>query len=404
MTGELPSDKSRAGRIALVVVAGVLGTALIAGGLWLAFKPAPDAPKQTVIEPATSTVPATLPPVPGVTPTPSAPATGPAEPTSSALATETVPDGGGGGTVPPAPVRAKKVAFRLGASIYRANEDGTGARAIVRSNAGVYALSPDGATLALVTDAGLVLVDVATGGQTPVAPARQVAPVWMPDSSRVLWVRASAKPPGALGVWSVARDGKGAKLLAAESDRVAVSPDGTVVLVRPWLGGAEVPDRYHILVSLGGSAFRPLNVSGMPTALAASNTRAFVGISNPETFTADTWLLSMDFTGNRRERLLGKPPGDVMAAWGDLSVSPNGGFLAVGALGDDEYSRVWSLPLKGGQAASLTPRRDGYIHGWNASGATVFLIDGNAYQGERTALLSVDANGGSRRLLVTGAQ
>lgn len=403
VTVEVPSEKSRAGRVALIVAAGVLGTALVAYGLWLAFRPPSGPPKQSRIEPAARTEPATLPPLPAVTPTSSAGATSSTGATGAAVPTST--PGGGGGATRPAAGRAEKIAFRLGGSVYVADEDGTGARAVARFGSGPYALSPDGSTLAAVPSDELVLVDVSTGAQVSVDPAQQVTPVWKPDSSRVMWVRSSETPPGASQVWSVAKDGGDAKLLVNAADRVSVSPDGRVLLARPWLSGTALPGSFHVLVSKQGGAFRPVEVPGIPTALGASNRRAFVGISNPRASAANKIsLISMDFSGGHGERILGKPSGDVMAAWSELCVSPDGMLLAAGALGDDEYSRAWIIPLGGGDAVLVTPRRDGYVHGWSASGRELYLVDGNAYQGETTALLVVDGASGSRRLLVTGAQ
>lgn len=402
MTVEVSSEKSRISRIVIIVVAGVVGTALMVGGLWLAFRPAPPRPKQSAIEPAAQTEPATLPPVPAATATPSAASTGvPGAGPDAVTTSAPVP----AKPEPVAPGRVGKVAFGLGASIYVANEDGTGSKAVVRSNSGPYALSPNGKKLALVSLAGLSVVDVASGKQTFVAPAELVAPVWMPDSSRVMWVRQAPMTPVTPGIWAVDASGANPELVVASSDRVAVSPDGRIVVARPWSGGSAPSTTYGVFVSRGGGPFKLVKAPGLPTALAASNTRLFLGSSNPKLAAGNRIsVVSMTPAGKDQKKLRGAPAGDVPAVWNELAVSPDGVSLAAGALGDDEYSRVWVIPHNGGEGVLLTPRRDGYIHGWSASGDSLFLIDGNAYQGESTALLSVKPDGGGRRLIVTGVR
>jgi len=401
VTVEVPSDKSRRARVILVVVAGVVGTALVVGGLWLAFRPAPRSPKLSVIEPAAQTQPETLPPVPAATDTASPDATqAPTAPSGTAETSTPVPVK----PEPVAPGRVGKVAFGLGASVYVANEDGTRSKAVVRSNSGPYALSPNAKTLAVVSHAGLSVVDVASGKQTFVAPAELVAPVWMPDSSRVMWVRQAPITPVTPGIWTVDASGANAEMLLASSDRVAVSPDGRTVVARPWSGTAST-SASGLSVSRGGGPFQRIEVPGVPTALALSNARIFVGSSNPKLAAGNRIsLLSMTLAGKDQKKLRGAPGGDAPAVWNELAVSPDGVSVAAGALGDDEYSRVWIIPHNGGEGVLVTPRRDGYIHGWSATGRSLFLIDGNAYQGESTALLSVHADGGARKLLVTGAR
>ena len=57
MTERMPDDRARTARIALAVLAGALGTALFAAGLWMVFRPEPHATVQSEIEPAEETTP-----------------------------------------------------------------------------------------------------------------------------------------------------------------------------------------------------------------------------------------------------------------------------------------------------------------------------------------------------------
>ncbi len=51
----------------------------------------------------------------------------------------------------------------------------------------------------------------------------------------------------------------------------------------------------------------------------------------------------------------------------------------------------------------LWVRRDNYFLQWSADSAWLYLIEGNAFQGESTSLYRVGRDGQGRRLLVQGA-
>ncbi|PKQ29015.1 MAG: hypothetical protein CVT60_07505, partial [Actinobacteria bacterium HGW-Actinobacteria-10] len=79
------------------------------------------------------------------------------------------PTGGASGEAPtiarPAIERAPFIAYRLEGALYVAREDGTRARKVASNANGVFALSPDGMTLAHIDDARarLILTDIAKG-------------------------------------------------------------------------------------------------------------------------------------------------------------------------------------------------------------------------------------------------
>ena len=71
--------------------------------------------------------------------------------------------------------------------------------------------------------------------------------------------------------------------------------------------------------------------------------------------------------------------------------------------GDDGYSRFSVMPAKGGTPVKLWLRRDNYFLQWSADSSWLYLIEGNAFQGESTSLYRVGRTGQGRRLLVQGA-
>ncbi|HSK48392.1 MAG TPA: hypothetical protein VLA05_10390 [Coriobacteriia bacterium] len=396
MTERLPDDKARAARIALAVLAGALGTALFGAGMWMAFhQSSEDAPSaQKTIEPAEPSEAATMPGIPGE------------EATSTGSTTEsTGPDGGGGGETPDglggsdAVRRAPLIAFRLGASVYVAYEDGSGANRIVKSPDGPYALSPDGKTLALVEGTELRLIDVASGDETTAGEAEEgFGPRWSADSSTLVYRRHKSGSSDSYELWTASRSGKGAARLA-DGEQAGYSPKGDVLVVLDASSGGE---QGFVSVSVAGSALRPVPVTGgTPTAVGTNGDRLFVAMSNGEQGSA---LVSLGTDGRGQRAVAGGVSGDMPAIWSAIWPSPDGGLLGLQATGDDGYARAFIVPSAGGASASLSRRRDGKLHGWSATGERVFLVEGNAFQGEPTSLVSMKRDGSARRDVVTGAE
>lgn len=380
---ELPDGRARAAKIAFAVAAGVL--VVVLGAVFALSLRTNDerVDRQTRIEPAEETSTETSVP-PSVEPT---------EATPPAPAPSEKPTA-------PGQSRVTKIAFRLGGTVYVANEDGSSAAPVMRAGNGPYALSPDGRTLAVVTESNLVLVPVAGGGQVTLNDAEAARPVWTPDSKSVLWVRGEPDSPGVMTVMRVNADGKGARVLK-QGIGASISPDGKAIIVLPLPtadpGGGSSP----VHLSLSGGAFKTVKVPGFPTSVAVTNDRLIVGLA---TAAGDPAVVSMTFSGTDSRNLAGAPVGGAMATWSQLVSSPDGRSVAAVAMGDDGYSRVSVLPIGAGSARQLLPRKDAYFHSWSADGKRLFLIEGNHFQGQSTSLVSVGTDGTGRRVVVTGAE
>ncbi|MDP2400994.1 MAG: hypothetical protein Q8M66_03365, partial [Actinomycetota bacterium] len=109
------------------------------------------------------------------------------------------------------------------------------------------------------------------------------------------------------------------------------------------------------------------------------------------------------YDGTSDRRLVGPPATQRPFAYGHLTLSPNAEYLLFAEVGDDGYSRAFVAPVTGGSVRALTVRRDTYPVGWSADGSRIFFIEGNAFQGESTALMSVRPDGTGRRVIVEGA-
>jgi len=131
----IPDEKAHVRHVIIAAVVGVLGTALFAAGLWIALSPDDGPAKQTEIEPAEPTVPSLITTDVSTIASSTAPGsvlgtgTGGGTGAVSGTATVTTPSG-------EKVVRAARIAFRLGATLYVANEDGIAASPINRSDDG----------------------------------------------------------------------------------------------------------------------------------------------------------------------------------------------------------------------------------------------------------------------------
>ncbi|MDO8848781.1 MAG: hypothetical protein Q7W51_10395 [Coriobacteriia bacterium] len=298
------------------------------------------------------------------------------------------PDGsgaeGGAGAVTAVPARGAIVAYRRAGKLCVSAEDGSGERALADSLAGVYTLSPDGGTIAYVEGGGgLSLVDVASGAAVTVGPATQDPPSWAPDSS---WLVYTA--PGPV-VMLVPRSGHGAIQLFAGSMPVVSVADGAVV------GAAESGG---IAVWRGGS-LSVVPAPGTVTGLATDGASVWCG-SLAADGSASLCTGAMNGTGKRV--VVAAPESTRVVTFSDLLLSPDGSQLVFAEQGDDGYSRMFAVPAGGGNATELSVRRDCYPLRWTADGASVLFVEGNAFQGEPTALMRVTPSGASRRLLVDG--
>ena len=382
MTVPIPDETAQRKRIVLIVAGSLVALALVAGGAWAVLRPGSSRNAPVVYTPAEET-------------TASGPATSSA--VASALAGEgasaTTPgsDGTSSTTIP----RSGKIAFHLGRTLYVANEDGSGTTPLKVTET-EYALSPDGASVALVRGGKLEIVPVAGGKATVAGAAEIAAPVWTPDSSAVLFLRADSN--GVPSVWHVKRDGSGAKRITV-GQGMAVSGDGKTVAM---LSTEADTDAAQVTVISNGGAPRKVAVTGgEPIALAVAGGQLYVSTLSADGTTA-IWASGLDGSG-RRQLVTAVPSEDKTVTFGRLMPSRDGQSLAYTADGDDGYSRIWVVPVAGGSPRQVTSRRDGYPLGWTADGKRILFFEGNSFQGESSALWIANPDGTGRRMIVSGA-
>ncbi len=376
-------------RVALIVAISVVGVAIVAMGAWAVFRPHPKAAAPRSFTPAEETS-ASVPATSSAAST-AAVSTESSSTTAVVSAATDVAEGASPGVV-----RAAKVAYRLGGKIYVADEDGGSARAVTSAADGQYALSPDGSTLALTRAGSLALYDVATGELAYSGVAEAVQPVWLPDSSAVMFMRVAAD--GVAQIYRVSPSG-GEQLVVGAGSSAAVSPNGATIALLPTLGSTATP---QVLVSRNGEAFEAVSVSGGdPIAIALSNNRLYVSTISPSGG-GMIWSFALDGS-DARQLVKSGSSADKGATFGRMLPSQNGLSLLYAAESDDGYSRMWLVPTAGGTPFALSSRRDNYPLQWSVSGKEILFIEGNAFQGESTALYHVSPTGSRRLLLVSGA-
>jgi len=328
------------------------------------------------------------------------------EPTHSAVPTYTGPVVLGAEETPPAgaptdgaqptrpgaadPQRAPVVAYRRDGWLCVTSETEPAEKRLVRSSAGPFALSPDGATLAWIDEASgrLLLIDTARGESATVGPAVPSAPSWASDSEAVVYTA-----PGPV-VRRVLRDGTGAQTLFEGQEGVFASRGGSVVGISA--GGAS-----EIVVWREGGRVARIDVGAPVTSVAADDARVYYATRSVGTARARLGSIARDGTDPRdlvHSSASAKP---VMVT--DLRLSPDGRILAYAERGDDGYARVFTVRLDGGAPVPLPGRRDCLLLDWGADGQSLLVIEGNAVQSEVTSLVRVRPDGTARVVLKEGA-
>jgi len=390
MPSPIPQDSEHRLHVAITIVAALLAVAMVAAAAWALTRPRPGATIRAAITPAEETSAA-------ATATFSADATGSAGAvtTSSAGAStdETESPGSSATTKKP----RYRLAYHNGSAFYVATEDAKSS-AIVHVTSVSYALSPDGHSVAAVEGGKLLVTSVGqhTSASSPVLPglpADNVVPVWMPDSSAVLFIRPDSA--GVPYVWRFTLETSAAAQVCLGSG-VAVSPDGHTIVAMP------TGDSSALVVWTDTGKARSVSVpSGDPVAVALGNDRLFVSTVSVAG-DSGLWSLAMDGSDKRRLAYTGASD-DMSATFGELLLSPDGSKLLYAADGDDGYSRLRVVPTAGGDPVKISGRRDGYAIRWSPGGKRIYFVEGNAYQGQATSLCYISPNGRGRTVLVAGA-
>lgn len=379
-------NPEEASRRRLVLGALAFAGALLVGGAIVALAvssarshSAAEEPKR--FTPAQETTAAPLPAVASSAPEA---VSGPASP--SAGATVTTPSG----------TRAPRIAFRLGATLYIAAEDGSGPVPVAKAAEGPFALSADGSTLAYISGGTLRLVDIASAKAIEAGPAIEARPAWSADSKSVYAVRTAGTGSEVFRV--SARGGKVTRIASGGS--VAVARDGDVVAIGPEDSASGNAAKQVLVVRKGRSPVA-VPAPGAVTGVGVSSTRIFVGTID-DSGSVSTWSMGID--GSAREALAVPAASDKPAPVQVLMVSPDGRWLVSSATGDDGYSRTITQRLGGTQSAPISLRRDTYPESFSADGKWLYFIEGNAWQGEQTALKRCRLDGMGRVLVVSGAE
>lgn len=365
----------------IIIGAAVVGVALIAGVTAWALRPESEKDERAKAIAEIAKKPPVVLPSPGATSAPNSGGT-----TSSTSAPSGQGSAKGGNTVTLAPYVAYRFADKLGV----VREDGAQPREVGVSAKGPYSLSPDGSTIAWVEDKdkSLYVLPVVGGQPVKVGPAQPTAPVWTPDSGHVLYVAGSASAPE---VWQAAADGTVPERLAA-GIRAAAGLRGEVVALLP---GTEPK-----VTLIRGTVDRPLSAPKGTRDVAVGDGVIYYLVKTPVGGT-EVYVARLD--GGGAQKISSWVPGEKPADCGSLLLAPDGETLVYAEMGDDGYSRMYSVPSAGGTPKLLSTRRDGYPLRWTSDGGSVLFIEGNTLQGETSTLLRVRADGAGRIVVLSGA-
>ena len=305
-------------------------------------------------------------------------------------------------------VRSPKIAFRLGGQIFVANEDGTQAKAVYRSQSAPFALAPDASALAVAppTSGGpAVLVDTASGRSVAVTGAVDL-PAWAPDSS---WLAYTAKDAsGTFSVRRIAPDGTGDALLTKPGAAPQISPDSSrVAFVKTNQSPDEDP--LSVLAVATRKVTTPPRVGGKRIAK-ANGALDFAWSPSGALYFAQTggsadsgYVGLLDKSLGSGTKLTSLPTTPAGLAPDDLAFSPDGKHIVLTENGDDGYSRLVVVDVAGKRVSSLSTRRDAYPLRWTVDGKAILYIEGNAIQMEKTSLYRINPDGTRRLMVVSGA-
>jgi hypothetical protein len=374
------------------LVGGIAGAALLVAlvgvaGYYLLNLREPEAPRR----PVSSSVPSSV-------PTSSAEASGSTGSSASVAPTSVI----GTKAVVTTSMRAPLIAYRAGGSIWVSGEHGGNTRSIYPSTAGVFVLSPDGTTLAVIDSSlgVLRLISLTSGRNTPIGDAVPLLPEWAPDSSFLVYTR----PVAGYGSEEVARveaDGSGArKVLDGWRGRVMADGATLIAAPAPSLGGSVA-----IAVLSNGRRLSAKDKMTVTEACPASGGFYYAdagGVAGAGGSVSAPSLQWLGYDGMGARVVVVSPASAAGVSFSNLQLSPDGAWLVYAETGDDGYSRLFALKTSGAKPIALTPRLDGYFIGWSADGTELFLVEGNAMQGEATRVSAMRPDGSGHRIVVEG--
>ncbi len=307
-------------------------------------------------------------------------------------------DVSGGTSAPVAPL----MAYRLDGSLWVAREDGTDPAEVAPYREGPFSLSPDGTMLAVASGGVMVIVRVETGAVTTIGPAEHTRPAWASDSSAVLYVRGAPDAGGTQEVWRVPASGIGARrVLQGHAPRVA--HDGTVVALPASAGTGSAGASGFVWIVRPSSMPVRVSTPGAVTSADVSGGRVVYATVASEGDAGGPAIWSVRFDGSDTRRIAQAPAADRPFGYTDVCLSPDGTHVMATMTGDDGYSRTQIVCMGTGRVTQLSVRRDTYPIGWSSDGTGVLFVEGNAFQGEPTAVLGASRDGTGRRVLVERA-
>ncbi|MDH4140594.1 MAG: hypothetical protein OEV43_08495 [Coriobacteriia bacterium] len=386
-------DVLRRHRVAATVAATAILVSAVVGSLWLIGVLRDDAEsaslEELVPDGSTSGVPTAT---GDATSAAGSDGQGPSDGGDSDAAGGLDGDDGSGGGSGAGVTQAPFVAYRLDDGVWVAREDGTAAKLVTGEKVGGFSLSADGRSLAHVDTSGknavVAFKDVASGNVSVtglVTKYPNTAFAWLANGDVVC-----VKDDSHLAKVS-SSDGAIAEIpMAAERPVFGASPDGETLA---FLG----PDDRTLTLRFEDGSTRTHVVDGLLD-VAVGYDRVFLSLAGP------VRIESMRFDGSGRERIVGLPKSEMDGVWGELQVSPAGDRIVFSELSDDGYSRTYAARVDGGGMRRLWVRRDTYTVRWLSDSSGVLFIEGNAWQGEPTKLMSVGVDGTGRSVLVEDAR
>ena len=220
---------------------------------------------------------------------------------------------------------------------------------------------------------------------------------WAPDSS---WIAYTAlRNDGIFELKGLDSAGRGDSLLVSPGARPAMSLEGRDIAYKQ----SDPPSSDDPLMLLAEGAKDSDSLKGSKGALswawAPGETLYYTRPASSEG-AWEIWVRPKGEAAHRAGSIMLSTPAHALD---DLMVSPDGSEIVLSAIGDDDYSRLMVFDVADARFFAITTRRDAYPAGW-ASDGRILYFEGNGYQGESSALMSIRSDGTGRRMVVSGAQ